>query len=109
MGTLTTDVRAVIERIVEEKGGGVQFQLFVKPDSPADELRLEGDELVFYTREPAERGRANAALIRYLSKLFKISPSNIAIVYGLRSRVKRINITVSKDVAVEKLLSVIKK
>lgn len=41
---------------------------------------------------PAHEGKANQALIKFLSHHFKIPKSNIAIISGTKSREKQINI-----------------
>ncbi len=71
--------------------GGVLITLYVKPGSNREGFELN-DEIVFHTRERAERGRANRALIKYLSKIFSIPASSISIVRGVRDRVKTVYI-----------------
>jgi len=41
-----------------------------------------------YIREPALEGRANSAVVRALSELYKISKSDIKLVSGTRSKCK---------------------
>jgi uncharacterized protein YggU (UPF0235/DUF167 family) len=74
--------------LVEGVKGGVRFRVYVKPESPEDKLVLEGGDLVFYTSEPPVRGRANAALVRYLARLLGVSRVDVEIVRGLRERTK---------------------
>lgn len=85
-------------RIVEEMKDGICITIYVKPESREDKLIIEDGELVFYTTEPPVRGRANAALTRKLSKLFNTSSSKIQIVYGYRSRTKKVFI---KGISIE--------
>ncbi len=98
--------KELLERILEEGRGGVLFQLYVKTGMDREALVLEGGELVFYTREIPEKGRANASLIRFLSRGLKIPSSRIEIVYGLRSHVKKILI---KDIDRETLIGKLSK
>ncbi len=75
---------------LEERSDGVVLTIVVRPESEEEGFRVEGDELVFSTPEPPVRGRANAALVRALARLLGIRPSDVEIVYGARSRVKRV-------------------
>ena len=53
-------------------------------------MTIEGDELVFNTTEDIETGRANAALMRFLSTVLKIPVSKTEIIYGQRGNLKRV-------------------
>ena len=96
-----------IDEFVNVVGGsskGVIISIFVKPDSPKEELVFEGNELIFYTMEPPVKGRANAALIRFFAKILGIPRSRISIIYGKRDRLKKILIMdTTMDYVVEKL------
>ncbi len=94
----------VLGRALNESKKGVIIQIYVKPSSDREELVLEGGELVFYTTEPPEKGRANAALIKYLSKRLRIPVSKIDIVSGQRDRLKMILI---KDVKFDEIVELI--
>ena len=63
------DKRLNLSKIIQETKEGVVFTVYVKPESMRERLRLEYGELVFYTNEPAEKGRANASLVRFTIKL----------------------------------------
>lgn len=89
-----------ILKILQESKDGVIIPIYVKPNSDRDALVLEGDELVFYTTEIPEKGRANAALIRFLSKKVGLPHSKIDIIYGARTRSKKILV---RDIDTEKL------
>lgn len=95
-----------IERLITKTSDGIYLILYVKPKSKENKLVIEGDELVFYTKEPAIKGRANTALIKKLSKLFSINSSNIKIIYGHKSKTKRIFI---RGVKFEHVLEIIRK
>ncbi len=100
------DVVDRIKSVVEETGKGVVVTVVVHPRSSSDRLVLEGDELVYYTCEPPLHGRANASLIKFFSKTIGIPVSKIGIVYGYRSRVKKLLIT---DTCVEEVVEAIAK
>ncbi|MDI9633984.1 MAG: DUF167 domain-containing protein [Methanolinea sp.] len=54
----------------------------------------------FHVREPPEGGRANAEIVRYLSKFFSVPPASIRILSGQSSSHKRILVRgVDPDVA----------
>ncbi|MCD6084883.1 MAG: DUF167 domain-containing protein [Desulfurococcales archaeon] len=84
--------------------GYVDLVIYVKPRSKYTKLTLEGDDLVFHTTEPPVSGRANESLIKYLSRLLRVPKSNIAIVQGLKNKVKKVRVHgVSTDVVLGKL------
>ena len=94
--------------VVEASSRGVRIRVYVKPDSQRDALVLEEDELVFYTTEPPVRGRANAALIRAVSRALGVSTSRVRIVSGQRSRVKIVEVEdVDPEYALERLAQVV--
>ena len=72
--------------------------IYVKPKANTTCLRVEGEELIFYTTEPPVGGKANESLIKYLSKKLKVPRRDIVIVRGARNRVKTVRIyRLSKD------------
>lgn len=81
-----------IKRHILEGEGFVDITVFVKPDSRFTGLKLEAGELVFYTEEPPIEGRANASLVRYLSRVLGVQTRSIEVVYGVRSRSKRVRV-----------------
>ncbi|ADI31408.1 DUF167 domain-containing protein [Staphylothermus hellenicus] len=89
-----------ILKILQESREGVIIPIYVKPNSDRDALVLEGDELVFYTTEIPEKGRANAALIRFLSRNIRLPHNKIDIIYGARTRSKKVLV---RDMEAEKL------
>ncbi len=99
-----------IEKFIEETSKGPEITVYVKPNSDREELVVEGGELVFYTTEPPVQGRANASLIRYLSRNTRIPSSRIEIVYGWRSRTKKILFKdIKPETLAEKLVEIIEK
>ncbi|WFO75380.1 DUF167 domain-containing protein [Desulfurococcaceae archaeon MEX13E-LK6-19] len=89
---------------VQETSKGIVIQVFVKPESSKEELRVEGGELVYYTTEPPLQGRANAALIKFFAKTLGLPITKIDIVYGVRDRLKKILVKdIKLDEVVEKI------
>ncbi|RLG80795.1 MAG: hypothetical protein DRO13_02845 [Thermoprotei archaeon] len=79
--------------------------IYVKPKANTTYLRVEGEELVFYTTEPPVGGRANESLIKYLSKKLKVPRRNVVIVRGVRDRVKVVRIyELNKDDVMKALI-----
>jgi uncharacterized protein YggU (UPF0235/DUF167 family) len=94
------DLKDKLLKILVESKKGVIIPLYVKPHSNREELVFEGDELVFYTTEIPEKGRVNAALIRFLARRIGLPISRIEIIYGVRDRSKKVLV---RDVDVESL------
>ncbi len=94
------EVKEKIIRCLEERKDGVLLTIYVKPGSNRDELVLEADELVYYTSEPPVKGRANASLIRFLSRTLGLPNTKIDIVYGTREKLKKILI---RDTSLEQV------
>ncbi len=90
---------------IEETRGGVILKISVRTEHVEEKLTIEGDSFVFYTPEPPIKGRANAALIRFLHRLFGISTSKIDIIRGIRSKNK---IVILRGVSPELITSKIK-
>jgi uncharacterized protein (TIGR00251 family) len=87
-------------KITETKAGTI-IEVFVKPNSPKFELKIENEEiLVFSTQEPV-KGKVNKELVKELTKLFH---QEVEIVSGLTSRQKKFLIKSVRKDEVERLL-----
>lgn len=67
------------------------MKILVKVKTKAKEERLEktGEGVfVVWVKEPAEKGKANAAVIKAIAKHFKVPQGKVRIVIGLASRQK---------------------
>ncbi len=107
---MSEEIKEKIHKVLTESKEGIIINLYVKPGSNKEALVLEGDELVFYTTEIPEKGRANAALIRFLSKVVGLPVSKIDIIYGLKDRTKRVLVKdITMDQLIDKLVNVISK
>lgn len=81
------------------------IEIRLKPGAKNDRISI-GDDGVFdigITARPIE-GKANAHLIKILSKLLKVSRSSIEIVRGERSRRKAVSIVGLSISEIEKVL-----
>ena len=69
----------------------MKYQVIVKPGSSQEKVTETGDhELTVYLRAKPHDGEANDALIKLLSKHFKVPKTTIAITHGAKSRLKTI-------------------
>lgn len=70
-----------------------KFLITVKPGSSQEKIiETAPGELTVYLRAKPHDGEANEALIKLLSKYFKIPKTSIKIVKGARSRIKIVEI-----------------
>ena len=58
-----------------------------------DFLKIEENRIIVGLTSKPEKGKANLELVKKLAKHFKVSPSQIRIVVGLKSRRKIVEIT----------------
>lgn len=79
------------------------MRVLLQPGAKKDEIIGEHDSyLKIKLKAPAVEGKANAALIKFLSKQFNIPASQIELIKGKQSRYKQIRINANL-VALEKL------
>ncbi|MBQ3470291.1 DUF167 domain-containing protein [Candidatus Saccharibacteria bacterium] len=68
-----------------------KYLVTVKPGSSQEKiLETNENELVVYLRAKPHDGEANTALIKLLSKHFKIPKTSITIISGAKSRTKTV-------------------
>lgn len=71
-----------------------QYQIKVIPNSKVNKIVETGDNfLKIKLQAPAHEGKANLALIKFLSLHFKVPKSKVSLVSGAKSREKVIKIT----------------
>jgi uncharacterized protein (TIGR00251 family) len=79
------------------QGTDLLLQLVVQPKAGKDEIvGPHGDEWKVRVKAPPVDGEANQALIKFLSKIFKVPKSHITIISGDASRHKRLLIKAPK-------------
>jgi uncharacterized protein (TIGR00251 family) len=81
------------------------FSIKVKPGSKKEGIAVVNNEVVVRVHAPAVDGKANEALIRFLSEFLDVAKSQITIVSGHTSRIKRVDIP---DLAAGKLQALIR-
>lgn len=69
------------------------LEVKITPNSSKNEiLRWEGNRLVIKIRGVPEKGKVNENLMEFLSKTLKVSKSQIKIIAGQTSRLKKLSI-----------------
>lgn len=71
---------------------GGHVELRVTPGARRDAIAAEGETLRVHVTAPADRGAANEAVLRLLSRAMGIAPSRLTLVRGAASRSKRVRI-----------------
>jgi len=71
------------------------------PNSSKRSIEMNDNTIEVYVKEPPEKGKANKAIMKLLSKQLKIQTSRLSIVRGLKAKKKIILI---KDTNVEEVL-----
>lgn len=70
----------------------MKIDVKVIPGAKRNAMKIESVPVKVYLTAPAVDGKANKALIEFLSDYYKITKSNISIRKGLKTRYKTINI-----------------
>ena len=93
--------------MIKETIDGIIINLKIVPNSSKNEIIKEFDVLkIKITAQPVE-GKANKALIEFLSKQFKIPKSTIVIIKGETSKEKTVLLKNSDKLNVEYIKSII--
>jgi uncharacterized protein (TIGR00251 family) len=88
---------------IKETKDGAVIEVFVKPNQPKFNIKMDSDEIIIFCTEEPVKGKVNKELIKELSKLFH---AKIKIISGLTSKQKRLLVkNVSKN-EVEPLLHI---
>lgn len=82
------------------------FDVKVVPSSGKNKWILDkAGRLKCYLKNPPEQGKANNELIKLVAKALKITQSEVAIVAGAVSRIKKIRVEL--DITLDQLLSAV--
>jgi len=73
-------------KLTETKNGTI-IEVFVKPNQPKFNIKIDGDEITIFCSEEPVKGKVNKELIKELSKRLH---ARIEIVSGLTSKQKRL-------------------
>ncbi|MEN0613796.1 DUF167 family protein YggU [Klebsiella indica] len=78
---------------VEIRADGLVLRLYIQPKASRDSIvGLHGDELKVAITAPPVDGQANAHLVKFLAKQFRVAKSQIVIEKGELGRHKQIKI-----------------
>jgi uncharacterized protein (TIGR00251 family) len=86
---------------VKETKNGTIIEVFVKPNQPKFNVKIDGGEIIIFCTEEPFKGKVNKELVKELSKLFH---AEIEIVSGLTAKQKRLLIRNLSKSEVEPLL-----
>ena len=74
-------------------GDCISLVLHVQPGAKQSTVAvLHGDALKIRLADPSEEGRANEALLRFISDLFRVPVRNVALKQGEQSRHKKVDV-----------------
>ncbi len=68
------------------------IEVKVLPNSNRDALFIENNKIKIWVKALAEKGKANQAMVKLLSKYYDVSESSIKIIKGKRRRNKLVKI-----------------
>lgn len=81
---------------------GLLLRLYIQPKSSRDQLvGLYGDELKVAITAPPVDGQANAHLVKYLAKQFRVAKHQVVIEKGELGRHKQIRILAPRQIPPE--------
>ncbi len=79
------------------------FEVKIVANAKEDRFKKEDPRIKVYLKAPAVEGKANKALISFLSEVLNVSRKNIHIIKGLKSSLKTISIEENFDMPKELL------
>lgn len=92
--------------MIKQTNNGYTITIKISPNAKKNEIiKTESEVKIKITAQPID-GKANKALIEYLSKLFKIPKTSISIIKGETSKEKTILFSNCSDDKLEKLKEV---
>jgi len=77
-------------RKITEKEDNLIMEIFIKPNSKGSKLVIEDNAILLYIPAPPVKGKANKAIIQFLSAQFHIPKRQISIIAGSKSKTKTI-------------------
>lgn len=87
---------------VSQTENGLVLRLFIQPKASRDSIvGLHGDELKVAITAPPIDGKANAHLVKYLAKLFRVAKSQVLVEKGELGRHKQIKIINPQQIPAE--------
>ncbi|EKM0372403.1 DUF167 family protein YggU [Cronobacter turicensis] len=87
---------------VSETVDGLVLRLYIQPKASRDSIiGLHGDELKVAITAPPVDGQANAHLVKYLAKQFRVAKSQVVIEKGELGRHKQVKIIEPQQIPTE--------
>ncbi|WP_434144968.1 DUF167 family protein YggU [Photobacterium leiognathi] len=87
------------EKAIHQDGDDLIVRLYIQPKASRDQIvGLHGDEIKIAITAPPVDGKANAHLVKYLSKQFKVAKGLIHVEKGLQGRHKQVRIEAPKAI-----------
>ncbi|WP_318482117.1 DUF167 family protein YggU [Photobacterium leiognathi] len=87
------------EKAIHQDGDDLIVRLYIQPKASRDQIvGLHGDEIKIAITAPPVDGKANAHLVKYLSKQFKVAKGLIHVEKGLQGRHKQVRIAAPKAI-----------
>lgn len=87
---------------VSQASDGLVLRLYIQPKASRDSIvGLHGDELKVAITAPPVDGKANAHLVKYLAKLFRVAKGQVLVEKGELGRHKQIKIIDPQQIPTE--------
>ncbi|WP_455425687.1 DUF167 family protein YggU [Dryocola sp. LX212] len=87
---------------VSQTTDGLVLRLYIQPKASRDSIvGLHGDELKVAITAPPVDGKANAHLVKYLAKLFRVAKGQVLVEKGELGRHKQIKIIDPQQIPTE--------
>ena len=93
-----------IPSFISEKTDFLLITLKVHPSSTQKKIVITEHAFDIYVMEPPDKGKANKAVIKFLSKYFDVPSSSFSIIKGHKSKIKIISVTEDKMERVKKTI-----
>ncbi|MHA1346386.1 MAG: DUF167 domain-containing protein [Candidatus Heimdallarchaeaceae archaeon] len=81
---------------ISEKTDFLLITLNAYPSSTQKKIVITEHAFNIYVKEPPDKGKANKAIIKFLSKYFDVPNSSFSIIRGHKSKIKIISVTEDK-------------
>ena len=86
---------------LNETKDGTLIEVFVKPNQPRFEVKIEGDEILVFSTEEPVKGKVNKEIIKGLSRLFH---AEVELISGATSKKKHLLVKGVEKNEIERLL-----
>lgn len=78
---------------LREKNDSMIIEVYVKTNSKENKFKVDDNKVILHITAPPVKGKANKAIIQFLSKYFHISKNQFSIISGSKSKSKKILIS----------------